>query len=223
MGLISVSHHIKSLLKENLVFFVPGFLFWSVGAFFLLISSKSAIHLWFDAHHFLVADLFFKYITYLGDGVFISSLILLMYVFKYRYEAKVLFFSYLTSTILVQIIKATLPHNNRPYLYFYGKSLQVVEGVPLLAGSSFPSGHSAGAFCLFFLAASFTPSNAVKSFFGLMAVVVCLSRIYLNQHFLADTIAGGIIAIGITVVVMAIFKYRKINHSSGKVDTFYEL
>jgi membrane-associated phospholipid phosphatase len=204
--LINTSQHIKSLLKENLAFLLPGFLFWFSGTIWLLLSNKSAIHLWVDAQHFPAGDHFFKYITYLGDGFLIITIIVLLFLVNRRFSAKALLFAYLSSTLIVQLIKASIPDNHRPYLYFYGKNLHVVDGVSLLAGSSFPSGHSAGAFCLFFVVGSFTHSKPIKALLGIFAVLVCLSRIYLNQHFLADTIVGGMIAVGCSAIVLAFLR-----------------
>lgn len=204
-----ISEHIKTIIKENLAFLLPGFLFWSGGGFWLYLSNKRDIHLWFDKQHFPIGDYLFKYITYLGDGFLLITVIVLLFIVKRKFSAKALLYSFLSSTLIVQVIKRAIPQNPRPHDFFYGQDLYRVQGVNLLIDGSFPSGHSAGAICLFFVLASFTHRQGLKFILGIAAILVCLSRIYLNQHFLIDTIAGGIIAFCCTVLVLSVLRYKE--------------
>lgn len=206
---LSISQHSKTIIKENLAFLLPGFLFWTLGAFWIYFSTKRDIHLWFDQQHFPIGDYLFKYITYLGDGFLVITVIVLLFLVKRRFSALALLFSFLSSTLIVQIIKNSISQNQRPHDFFYGEKLNRVPGVNLLVDGSFPSGHSAGAICLFFVLASFTHHQGLKFILGILAILVCLSRIYLNQHFLVDTIGGGIIASFCTVLVLSVLRQRE--------------
>lgn len=72
-----------------------------------------------------------------------------------------------------------------------------VDGVPLVAGFSFPSGHSSGAVVAYGMLAYLgwrllaprwqLPALALA---GLLAVLVGLSRLVLGVHFASDVIAG---------------------------------
>jgi membrane-associated phospholipid phosphatase len=65
---------------------------------------------------------------------------------------------------------------------------------------SFPSGHSAGAFSLFFMISLILSGK--RKFLGvflfLLAMLTGYSRIYLGQHFPVDVYAGSIIGVGFT-------------------------
>jgi membrane-associated phospholipid phosphatase len=81
--------------------------------------------------------------------------------------------------------------------------INLVEGVQLLRGStSFPSGHSAGAFCLWSLFAFRFLGNTFAQIACLItAVLVAVSRVYLIQHFPEDTLFGSAIGVAIAVLV----------------------
>ncbi len=80
--------------------------------------------------------------------------------------------------------------------------IKPVEGVEILRGStSFPSGHSAGAFCVWSLLALRFSGNKIAQILCLItAFLVCVSRVYLIQHFPDDALFGS--AIGLTVATL---------------------
>ncbi len=129
----------------------------------------------------------------MGDGLLLLAVIVLLFILKQKDKAWPLLVGYLSSTTLVQIVKNFLPQNSRPYIYFYHRELYRIQGVDLMADGSFPSGHSSIAFCLYFMLATMVKPWWQKTLLGLVAVSVCISRMYLNQHFFSDVIVGGMI------------------------------
>ena len=87
----------------------------------------------------------------------------------------------------------------RPAKYFdlqqLDYQLYLVPDVHQLAWRSFPSGHTAAAFAVFFGLALMTNSKLVQIACFVMAVGVAYSRIYLSQHFLMDVVAGSAIGL----------------------------
>jgi membrane-associated phospholipid phosphatase len=66
--------------------------------------------------------------------------------------------------------------------------------------TSFPSGHTSSAFCMFFLYSQLLSTTRFKPLgllFGILACAVAVSRIFLAQHFLEDVLAGAIL--GLTI------------------------
>jgi membrane-associated phospholipid phosphatase len=59
------------------------------------------------------------------------------------------------------------------------------------AAHSFPSGHTTSAFALFFSLALIMRRPGWDAACFALAALVALSRVYLAQHFLADTLAGA--------------------------------
>ena len=117
---------------------------------FLLLYSKSDIHLWLNQYHSTFFDCFFRVITFLGNGTFllIPGILLLFYSLR---STLYLAMAYLCSGLVAQILKRFVFEDCvRPLKYFQNlDSLHLVEGVPLLSGHSFPSGHATSAFAMF--------------------------------------------------------------------------
>jgi membrane-associated phospholipid phosphatase len=84
----------------------------------------------------------------------------------------------------------------------YLSDIKFVEGVDVLRGStSFPSGHTSGAFCVWsLLAFRCTGNQGVQILCLLAAFLVGVSRVYLIQHFPEDALFGS--AIGLTVAIL---------------------
>jgi membrane-associated phospholipid phosphatase len=90
--------------------------------------------------------------------------------------------------------------------------MKFVEGVDVLKGStSFPSGHSAGAFCVWsLLAFRFTGNYFAQILFLLTAFLVGVSRVYLIQHFPEDTLFGSAIGLTTATIVHHYLKEKEI-------------
>jgi len=160
----------------------------------LFFTSKGDVFLWINARHDPLLDIFFKYITHLGNGVWLALLLVFFLFYKY-YFAVVTMFSILFQSILVSVFKrwlfVGLP---RPVAFFGDEmNLNLVNGVDVHMVNTFPSGHSTTAFSLFaLLAFAFAIRNTWLSvLFFILAVMVGVSRIYLAQHFFIDVYAGA--------------------------------
>ncbi|RPI42594.1 MAG: phosphatase PAP2 family protein, partial [Bacteroidetes bacterium] len=113
----------------------------------------------------------------------------------------VVFAGYALSGLSAQLIKrlffSTLP---RPVKYFEinlpDHQLYLVPGIEPHQWFSFPSGHAATAFGVFFSIALVSGNRALQFAAFIAALGVAYSRMYLSQHFLMDVTGGA--ALGIT-------------------------
>src|SRR4030095_8806189 len=71
---------------------------------------------------------------------------------------------------------------------------------------SYYSGHAAVSFALSTVLASTTDNIYLKTFYYLLALITCVSRIYHQQHWFSDVVTGAIIAYLISRVLIAIHK-----------------
>ena len=188
------------LIRKNRYFIVPYFVFLIITAFFLILYSKSQIHIYLNQYHHPIPDFFFKYNTHIGDGIAVAIFMLLLLFVRYRYFV-IMTGSVLFITIVVQSFKRfILPDIVRPSEFFSGVyELYFVPGVKILTSHSFPSGHSASAFGIFFMAALISKNNTLKFLFLLIALIVAYSRVYLSHHFIVDIYFGSLISIIISL------------------------
>lgn len=163
--------------------------------FVLLCFDKETIHLSVNAWNGEGRDVFFFYLTWLGDGLFALLVMVLALFFRFRY-AIALGVSFLSSTIIVQALKHLLfSESMRPVRYFRdtGIELHLVEGVNQHAYLSFPSGHSASALAVFIVLALFVKNKWIALLLVLTGFAIAFSRVYLSQHFMADIFVGSLI------------------------------
>ena len=115
----------------------------------VLFSEKGTFLVWLNEKHNPFGDMFFTYITYLGEWhVFvIVGIILLLY---RVYYAILLTLTGLLHLLIVQFLKIMIFNSSRPALFYEDSlsSFNLVEGIELNSFYSMPSGHSASAFAL---------------------------------------------------------------------------
>jgi len=183
------------ILHQNW-FYVPYIIVMIICGFFLIQFSKADVHIWLNQHHSGFFDIFFKYLTNLGDGIFLPLYITIMIMIRFR-AAIYLVVVFLISGLIVQLLKRlAFADISRPTKYFEGTHhLYLVNDVTQYCCNSFPSGHSATAFGIFMCFAIVAKQNWLKFLLFILACLVAYSRVYLSQHFLIDTMAGSFIGI----------------------------
>ena len=107
------------------------------------------------------------------------------------------------SGLIVQLIKHIGFYDSlRPSKYLGNiHSLHLVNGIHQFNYHSFPSGHSATAFCIFLCFALISGKNWVKIAMLVFASIIAYSRVYLSQHFLIDILAGSLIGVIVTLII----------------------
>lgn len=185
------------ILKANRYFLIPYIFLVTISIILVLIFTKAEIHIALNKFNTNQFDVFFKYATYLGDGIMIGVLFIVLLFIKYQHAFAFLTGSLITS-VIINVMKKVIFHNMyRPSKYFElyeTYKLHLVEGVNLHQLQSFPSGHSATAFNVFFTIAILVKNNTLKLLFFVLAYTVAYSRIYISQHFLVDITVGSLIA-----------------------------
>jgi membrane-associated phospholipid phosphatase len=197
---------VYKVLKNNLFFLIPYLISLLIITPFLFLFSKSEIHQWLNQFHSAFFDWLFRYITFLGNGMFLIVPGILLLFFSLRSTAY-LFSAFLSTGLFVQLLKRFFFGNfQRPVSYFnHVTQLHLVDGVPMLSGHSFPSGHAATAFALFLCLAVVGRNRPVQFLCFVIACMVAYSRVYLSQHFLVDIIVGSLIGTTGTLAFYPVF------------------
>lgn len=166
-------------------------LFLLLGTAALFYWNKEQVFLWLNHQHTYTADVILKYFTYIGDGIFMLGLGLLLLLFRMRKLGVLMLLSFLLSGLLAQSIKR-IEARPRPGLHFQNPDIiHRVDDVLLKGKNSFPSGHTTTAFATFSLLAFASRNKFVQFIYFAIAVTIGYSRIYLGQHFAEDVLMGA--------------------------------
>jgi len=199
------------LIEKNRIIFIFYFLVLISFTAILAIMGKMDMHLWLTGFHSHFTDSIMQLITFLGDGLFMVLTGILLLFRRLRYGLIILS-SFVINSVMVQLLKRLIfTHDKRPVSWFHDRGIEIyrIPGVEYHSFFSFPSGHSATAFALFFGLAFFVKTSWLKFLLVFFAVVTAYSRVYLSQHFLGDALAGSII--GLTIAVFFQLISGKIN------------
>ncbi len=196
-------------LSKNKIFLAVSFLFFIGIIILLLLYNKDISHITINKHHTAFLDSFFKNITYLGSGWIILVLFIIFLFLSYRL-ALMLAVSNLLITIIVQFLKNIVFSGSfRPKAYFEGiYELYFIPGVQVHSMHSFPSGHSATAFSIFFFLSLVSNKPIWKFLTAVFAILTAFSRVYLSQHFMEDILLGSVIGLLLSFLVYYYFEQK---------------
>ena len=187
------------------------FFLWAIAGVLLSISIAAIIIpkgedvLLINGNHNQFSDRFFAIITIGGEGqVFVPLILILLFVrFSYAIAAVS---AWAGHGILCSVLKKLVfPTMLRPTGTLDNELLYFVPGVDVHSHYSFPSGHTATAFCFAVLVALLLRKKFVFFVMIALAVMIGYSRVYLLQHFLMDVAAGAIIGTVAAVATWYLF------------------
>ena len=164
-----------------------------------------------------IGDVLLGYTTYLGDGMVLYPLALigLFLLNRQRFwqHLGVVVVAALLGGVVLQALKAYF-NAPRPLAYFeeaiqHGEVVVNVMFEPLRS-RSFPSGHAQSAFTFAHIFAFLVSRTSLKKIqqqylqvlFYLLASLTSLSRVYVGAHFPFDVVAGALIGIFFSQVVI---------------------
>ena len=193
----------KSFFKQNLFFILTYCILLLFVMVVLLHSGKVQIH---QSINSIVGnsffDIFFKYITHLGDGLFAIIVVLIGLFFNVKKSMYVLI-TYISASLISTIIKNYIYLDTcRPsfaFQYFVREPLQLISGVEMNTFHSFPSGHSTTAFAVFMCFMFMSSRFVYKSSWFILALLAAFSRTYLSQHWLVDIYFGSLLGFSFSV------------------------
>ena len=175
---------------------------------YLMLSDHGSFVLWVNEMHSAFGDFFFKYWTYVGDGVTLG-LVALIFLLTNYYRFSTMRVAIVLQTLFVHLFKQWLwAGEPRPKTFFADSldQLNFVEGVVVRGYDSFPSGHTASAFTLCFFLMLVTKKASIQFTLLGAALLVGISRVYILQHFGRDIFFGAIFGILSVLIANALMK-----------------
>ncbi|MEO6150435.1 MAG: phosphatase PAP2 family protein [Mucilaginibacter sp.] len=205
---------IKDILNRISLFFILYLIILAACLIIKLLYSREDIYFAVNTYYTHSADIFFRYFTNFGDGLFtIAVAIILALFYSYR-KGFLLITSYGVTSITAQILKYFFDAP-RPKLYFEHQLSRIhfVEGLYVPGLHSFPSGHAVTVFSTAVVLAYLCRNKAWGILFFIIAVVTAYSRMYLSAHFFEDVVAGSVIGVIVTVLWLSWLDNRLFLHT----------
>ncbi|MGB3618011.1 MAG: phosphatase PAP2 family protein [Catalinimonas sp.] len=204
--------NVADTLRTNRWFFVPYALLLLAGGALLLLVPKRELFTFVNGRYSDFGDWLFAYGTFLGDGLFVLLLTLLLLLVHYG-RAALVAASFLFSGLLSVVLK-NLFNRPRPKLYFADEPdvVRLVEGVSVHGHYSFPSGHTITAFACFAMLALVSRPKSLGILWLLTACGVAYSRMYLAQHFFEDVFVGSMIGTACALLIHHLYE----RHRAGR-------
>jgi membrane-associated phospholipid phosphatase len=148
-------------------------------------------------------DRFFRWGTHLADGLVPTALALLLLLYKDLRSFLMLGLSCASSALVTQSLKhGPFAHEDRPFMFKEALGdLNWIADLDLYHHNSFPSGHATAAVSMCLALAILIGHPQWGAVLAFVSIVLAYSRVYLSQHFTADILAGGVIAVVVTMGV----------------------
>lgn len=157
-------------------------------------------------------DAFFSFLSLEGNYIFIWLIIMgvLFIIEEKKDRIFIIYFaiSLLVTSVLVNNILKPVFRRDRPYV------ANRLESKFCPKDFSFPSGHASGAFAGAVVLATFDKKR--RFYYYGVALLVSLSRIYLQCHYLLDVTFGAIIGYLVSMLTLQLGSYSKKLYKSQK-------
>jgi len=164
----------------------------AIGLSFLL--DKAAINIASMIQYPFLATSFYL-LTMLGEWyVFMWIALFLTVILMINRKPIAAFIATLAVTTGMSVLLKAIINRPRPFQALHTSS--VIDA----GSSSFPSGHAMIFFCMIPLMSKNFPKT--KILFWIVAILVALSRVYFNVHYLSDVVAGAICGYAIGWIFM---------------------
>ncbi|MGY4539325.1 membrane-associated phospholipid phosphatase [Mucilaginibacter sp. UYNi724] len=203
----------KDVLHRIRYLFIPYIVVLCACLVIKLLFTRSQIFFAVNGIHTDFLDSVEPYITYIGDGVVVIIISLLLALWNYRVSFLVLT-SYAVTALTAQVLKFSFDMP-RPRIYFEDQldKIHFVKGLYVLAVHSFPSGHTVTAFSAAVVITYLSKNKTWGLLLFFVAVMVGYSRMYLSQHFFEDVTVGSMVGVFITMAWLSFIDRKKFINS----------
>lgn len=205
----------KAPRPYNLWFLVPFMAWVVVGAVLHLVFGKTMLFVYINGHFSDIMNNVMYHTTWMGTAPFIVP-VLLVPMLSSKYRTRWYFATASVCNIapfLVLHLMKILFAKPRPMHYYEHTAwVHIMPDWERVFENSFPSGHTEGAFSLFYFLSAILPGRYrfAGVFFFIIALAVGYSRVYLAAHFFEDVYAGSIVGVFMTLMAYELmYKYRQ--------------
>lgn len=201
---------------------IPGFLnryhvflicaYFGVILFIAILSNSVSSGddvLWINGHHSPMLDRFFVNVTNLGQGWIFVPLVVITLFIRFYYSIMCLTIWVMHGLVCSVLKRLIFSDVLRPTGVLDHASLYFIPGIDVHSLHSFPSGHTATAFCAAVFISLLIRHRLLSMVLILIALMVGYSRVYLLQHFLIDVAGGAFVGASIAFIGWKLFENLK--------------
>lgn len=189
-----------NLTKEEQNFGLGTILYAMFCLGFAITSAKGMEVSYVTQHYSKILHSFFAYVTQVAElpGIIIFILLVVLKDRKQLLHYTIIaLLTALTITIFKHLIFSS---SDRPRAWALQQHIVLPADASNLLHFSFPSGHTAFAFCLMYCLMILYNEKKWTFFFLSIGILVGLSRIYLLAHFVIDTGIGALIGLSMGMI-----------------------
>jgi len=191
------NYELTHTIRQNAYFFIPFALWVLIGGCPLLACSRSELFFAVNGAFNPFLDKLNTVLSAFGRGDVIPFILLSLLLIPAYRNLNYILTTLAFGVIIPLVIYVTKQFFNtpRPLKYYDELHVHTVPWLDNLYETSFPSGHTLGAFGFFMILSLYMPSSLkpISILFFLLAIACGYSRLYLGQHFFADVYAGSIV------------------------------
>ncbi len=169
-----------------------------------------------QAHHNLFTEIFFRFVSFLGDPPFYFMLLGFFYWTFNKRAGEFLGLTLGVATTFNNVLKGLFLHE-RPLLAYESEVKNIRRTPP--RGTSFPSGHAQGSASMFSAVARYQRTYLHWFLAVMVMVLMGLSRMFLGMHYLQDVVAGSLI--GLATALVLYYFFDKFRDDEDKLHLFY--
>lgn len=200
----------SNYLLQNRYFFIPFLIWVIIGGILLTLYSRNELFFAINRLHTPFLDKLNTVFSAYGRGdiipIFLVSLLMIPAYRNRNYMLTTLCFGVLIPTTIY--FTKVFFDTPRPLKYYQNFPVHTVPWLDNAFETSFPSGHTIGAFGFFLLISLYLPplKKGWSVLFFFLSLTCGLSRLYLGQHFFVDIYAGSIIGTFLTSIIYIVGK-----------------
>lgn len=184
-------YQVPGEIQSNKIFIIGFSVFFCTGIILAFFFPGHSFFFFLNSWHYPFLDTFFMYVTFLGDGLFVPILFILLLLCKRHLLGIQLLVSFLASGLLAQACKHIFQAPRPKACIDLTVYNNFIEGVTHSGWNSFPSGHTTTVFAIATILALHCKKKSILIGYLLIAILVGYSRIYLGHHFPEDVLAGA--------------------------------
>jgi membrane-associated phospholipid phosphatase len=191
---------INYFTKQERLFALGTFTYALLCLGFALLFPRGTEVTYITSHYSIQVNTFFAYITQLAElpGILLFIALVLM---KDRMQlVHYTIIAVLTSLTISSFKHLIFTSSDRPRAWAIHEQIHLPANASDLLHFSFPSGHTAFAFCLMYCLVILYNQSKYTLLFLAIGILVGCSRIYLLAHFVIDTGIGALIGLTIGII-----------------------